>query len=158
MEKQRLNRVLAEGIGSLFFIGKILPFFQGTVASIIGCIIYLFIVKNNLIFLLFIITLLIIGFPTSELAEHFSGKKDPKEIIIDDLSGMCISLLFIPQQLKYVFIGFVIFRMLDAFKIPPADYLEDFKGSIGIMGDDIIAGIYTNIILHIGIYLSKITL
>lgn len=77
------------------------------------------------------------------------GEKDSKKIVIDDFSGMLITMLFIPASLPFIFCGFFLFRALDMVKIPPANIIEKCHGAKGIVGDDIIAGIYANLILHL---------
>ncbi len=62
---------------------------------------------------------------------------------------MLLSLLFIPYDLKLVIIAFFLFRILDTLKPYPAGRVQNIQGSIGIMGDDIIAALYTNIILQL---------
>ncbi|MCM8789576.1 MAG: phosphatidylglycerophosphatase A, partial [Candidatus Omnitrophica bacterium] len=75
-------------------------------------------------------------------------KKDAKNIVIDETSGMMLSLLFLPYQSKILILGFFIFRLLDTLKPYPAGRIQNIKGSIGVMGDDIVAAVYTNIILQ----------
>lgn len=83
-------------------------------------------------------------------AERIFSKKDAKYIVIDEISGMLLSLIFIPYyNIKIVLVGFVLFRSLDALKPYPASRIQGLYGSLGVMGDDIIAGLYTNIILQI---------
>jgi phosphatidylglycerophosphatase A len=61
---------------------------------------------------------------------------------------MLVSLLFIPTDTRFAIAGFFLFRIFDAIKIPPADEVEKFKGAKGIVGDDLVAGIYANLMLH----------
>ena len=80
--------------------------------------------------------------------ERLSGKKDPGCIVIDEVAGMLIALSFMPADLKIIFLGFLIFRILDTLKPYPAGRLQHLRGSVGVMADDLIAGIYTNIVLQ----------
>lgn len=68
---------------------------------------------------------------------------------------MLLGLVFIPYSLNLVIIAFVLFRILDTLKPFPAGRLERLPGSMGIMADDILAGIYTNIILQIVLRLTS---
>ena len=76
-------------------------------------------------------------------------KKDPSCVVIDEVCGMLLSLIFLPYNIKLVIIAFLIFRILDTLKPFPVGRLERMKGGPGIMLDDIAAGIYTNIILQV---------
>lgn len=77
------------------------------------------------------------------------NKKDAKCIVIDEVGGMLLSLIFIPHDIKLVIIAFLLFRILDMLKPYPIDALQNLKGSAGIMSDDLVAGLYTNIILQV---------
>lgn len=89
------------------------------------------------------------GFLIAGQAERIFNKKDARCIVIDEVSGILLSLIFIPYDIKLVITAFCLFRILDAIKPYPADRLQRYKGSIGIMSDDILAGLYTNIILQL---------
>ena len=91
----------------------------------------------------------VLGFLISGRAEKLFGRKDPSCIVIDEVSGMLLSLLFIPHDLKYIIAAFFLFRIFDTLKPFPAGRLQSLKGSTGIMIDDIIAAFYTNILLQI---------
>jgi phosphatidylglycerophosphatase A len=101
------------------------------------------------IYTLVTILLIILGFLVSGPTERLLNKKDARCIVIDEASGMLLSLVFLPYDIKLVVIGFCLFRILDSLKPYPAGSLQNLKGSSGIMIDDIIAGFYTNIILQI---------
>ena len=75
-------------------------------------------------------------------------KKDPSEVIIDEFLGQSIPLLFIVNYNIYeVLIAFVTFRFFDIYKIYPINKIEGLKGSYGVILDDVVAGIYSLIIL-----------
>ena len=75
-------------------------------------------------------------------------KKDPSEVIVDEFLGQSIPLLFIVNFNIYeVLIAFATFRFFDIYKIYPINKMEDLKGSYGVILDDIVAGIYSLIIL-----------
>jgi phosphatidylglycerophosphatase A len=98
---------------------------------------------------------IIVGLLVAGEAEKIFKQKDARCIVIDEIGGMLLSLLFIPYEIKWVVIAFIIFRILDATKPFPADRVQKFRGSLGIMGDDIVAGLYTNVILQIAIRLAS---
>jgi phosphatidylglycerophosphatase A len=73
--------------------------------------------------------------------------------VIDEVAGMCISLLWIPATPLNIFIGLVLFRFFDILKPLFIRKLEALPGGWGVMFDDVLAGIYANIILQIFIRL-----
>jgi len=68
-------------------------------------------------------------------------------MVIDDFAGQLVTFLFVPFDWRLFWAGFFLFRMLDMLKVFPANWMEKQNGSLGVVGDDIIAGIYANIIL-----------
>ncbi|MBD3246858.1 MAG: phosphatidylglycerophosphatase A [Candidatus Omnitrophica bacterium] len=87
-------------------------------------------------------------------AERYWKEKDCKKIVIDDVAGVMITFVGIPATPEFLFFGFFLFRYMDILKIPPADILEKQQGAVGVVGDDIIAGIYTNLLLRLFLFLS----
>lgn len=134
-------------VTSLFGIGYI-PLGSGTAASAAALLIFI-IIKNPFYFLAITLFSTIISFMLSSRAEVLFGEKDSKKIVIDDFSGMLITFLFIPHDIRYIITGFFLFRMLDMLKIPPADKIEKIKGARGVVGDDVVAGLYANIMLQL---------
>ena len=134
---------------STFFYTGYFPLIPGTAGSIAGLGIY-FLIKNNIsVYCLTLAGLLILGFWSSGRQEQLMQKKDPSCVVIDEVCGMLLSLIFLPYNIKLVIIAFLIFRILDTLKPFPVGRLERMKGGPGIMLDDIAAGIYTNIILQV---------
>ena len=144
-------------LASFFYLGY-LPFMPGTFASLVGLGIFYLVKEKPVTYLAVTSCLVFTGFLISGRAEEIFRKKDHRAIVIDEVCGMLLSLLFIPCQLKFVIIAFFIFRLMDTIKPYPADRLQDLKGSLGVMSDDIIAGIYTNIILQIALRFTSFTI
>lgn len=126
-----------------------LPLVPGTFGSIIGLLIFFSLNYSTLLLLIVTFSLLVLGLWSSAKAERVFKQKDHRCIVIDEVLGMLISLLFIPFDLKLVMIGFFLFRLLDTLKPYPAGKIEHLGGSLGVMGDDVIAGLYTNLILQL---------
>ena len=76
------------------------------------------------------------------------GKKDPGVVVVDEVVGQWVTLLFLPFTPAVAAAGFVLFRVLDVFKPWPARQLESLPDGWGIMSDDVMAGIYANLLLH----------
>ena len=92
---------------------------------------------------LFVIT----GIPACTGLEKRYGE-DPKQATADEAAGMTITLLGAPLDLLTVLVGFVLFRIFDVVKPPPARRFEDFPGGWGIMADDLMAGVYARLALQ----------
>lgn len=97
----------------------------------------------------------LIGIWSSTVVSRIWGK-DPSRVVIDEVAGMCISLLFIPVTVKCVVIALVLFRFFDIVKPLYIKKMEIFPGGWGIMLDDVLAGIYANILLQAAIWLKLI--
>ncbi|WP_242917854.1 phosphatidylglycerophosphatase A family protein [Pontibacter liquoris] len=80
--------------------------------------------------------------------------KDDKKVVIDEVAGMCISLLFIPVTGATLLAGLVLFRFFDIVKPLYIRRLEKLRGGWGVMLDDVAAGIYANIILQLFLMLE----
>jgi phosphatidylglycerophosphatase A len=81
-------------------------------------------------------------------AEALLGERDPGVVVVDEIAGQMVSLLFLPITVRTLVIGFGLFRILDVLKPWPANRLEDLPGGSGIMADDLMVGLYANLILH----------
>ncbi len=81
-------------------------------------------------------------------AEALLGEKDPGRVVVDEIAGQMVSLLFLPLTAQTLVVAFLVFRVLDVLKPWPARRLEDLPGGSGIMADDLMVGLYANLILH----------
>ena len=143
-----MRNFLIKTLSTFFYVGY-LPLIPGTFASLVGVLIFYIARTNFLIYSCVTLCVTFSGFFVSGKAEKIFNKKDPKYIVIDEVCGMLLSLMFLPLDIKLVIIAFILFRLLDIIKPYPADIFQSLSGSIGIMGDDIVAGLYTNLILQI---------
>jgi len=97
------------------------------------------------------VLLILIGVVAGDHVARRLGKKDPGLVVVDEVAGQWISLLFLPLTLGTTAAAFVLFRLMDVLKPWPARDLERLPGGIGIMADDVMAGIYANLLLRIGL-------
>lgn len=87
-------------------------------------------------------------------AEKVFKKKDSGLIVIDEIAGLLVTLFLIPWSVKSVVIGFFLFRLMDIAKPFPIRRLETkLPGGWGVVGDDVLAGIYANVALRLAIQL-----
>ena len=80
--------------------------------------------------------------------------KDHGRVVIDEVAGMCISLLFIPVTIPYVLTALLLFRFFDIVKPLYIKKMELLPGGLGVMMDDVLAGIYANILLQLFIWVN----
>lgn len=93
-------------------------------------------------------------------AERRFGRKDPSEVVIDEVGGQGVALLFLPWFAVQGFwgatltvgAGFVLFRIMDILKPPPAFILQRLKGGLGIVIDDLLAGLYALVVLQLALH------
>lgn len=123
----------------------------GTMGCLGAAALYLLIKQNLLLYSITGLILLTLGFFVSGKAEYIFKSKDAKPIVIDDTCGLLIALFLIPFSYVNLLIIFLIFRTIDVAKPFPIKRVEGLSGSLGIMGDDIIAGIYTNLIFRLAL-------
>jgi phosphatidylglycerophosphatase A len=100
-----------------------------------------------------VVLLLIAGIWAGSAAERHYGREDPGYVVIDEVVGMLVTLLFIPLTWTGVLLGFFLFRLFDILKPPPARQLEHLHGGFGIMLDDVVAGLFGNLALRLMIWL-----
>jgi len=81
-------------------------------------------------------------------AETLLGAKDPGCVVVDEIAGQMVALLFLPTTVAVILVAFFVFRVLDVLKPWPARRLEDLSGGSGIMADDLMVGLYANLLLH----------
>lgn len=135
-------------ISTIFFVGYI-SIAPGTFGSLIAMISIHFLKPDDLELLFFVIFGLILGTSCSHITEKNLGEKDSKKIVIDEFVGYMASLLFLPRTPYNLIIIFVLFRFFDIFKPFPVKLLEKkIHGGLGIMIDDLVAALYTNLSLR----------
>ena len=144
---------------TFFMIGKI-KYAPGTIASLLSCIIFLLLI--NIFNITFIFFFIFIIFCYSFIAINNSfdefNSDDPQEIVIDEVVGQMLPLFAIPiyetlyplPKIYYCVAAFLAFRLFDIWKPYPINFVDNnVKGSLGIMLDDILASIYSIIVLAI---------
>ena len=142
---------------SCLFLGFI-PWAPGTFGSLAGIVLYLFASRFGLFVNALIIMLAAIP---AVLAAHRSGmlygQTDASHIVIDEAMGMAVSLFSIRPDPAVMTAAFLLFRLFDIWKPFPIRYAEKkVPGGLGVVADDILAGIYANMALHLGVILQNI--
>lgn len=145
-----MKNFLIKAIATVFGVGYF-PVAPGTAATVVGVIIAYFLGNNLAAYSLFLLVLFGLGVVASGLMEKLLNVKDPSIACIDEVFGVMIALWGLPLMWSVMIIGFFLFRAFDMFKIYPVNKLEALPGGWGIMLDDCMAGVYTNIILRIAL-------
>lgn len=140
---------------STFFYAGFFPLIPGTFASLVGIFLFYLVKDNTVSYISLTLVLLAVGFWASNEAEKLFNKKDASVIVIDEVAGMLLSLIFIPYDIRLVIAGFFLFRIFDTLKPYPACSLQKLKGGLGVMSDDIVAALYTNIVLQVVLRLAS---
>lgn len=143
---------LAWGVGTFFGIGLMHPG-PGTWAA--GATVLLWwlgaqrTTHTAVVALITTVVVTLIGIPASTRVARESGIKDPGFVVIDEVAGQMFSLIIAPLRWKYLLLSLILFRCFDIFKPPPLRALERLPEGIGIMVDDVGAGLYSLLVLAI---------
>lgn len=133
-----------------FHIGKI-PFAPGTFGALLGLPLCFFLSRLSLqAALFFTLTGLGVTIWIAHHAQRAFNENDPSAIVIDEIAGMAVTLLGLPFTFTFASAGFCLFRFFDILKPFPIRYLEKrVPGGAGIVLDDVLAGIFSNILLRV---------
>lgn len=133
------------------------PKAPGTVGAIGGCLVSV-LLKHYTVYPIPLLAVLIllfipIGAYCSNKVETYWGK-DPSEIVIDEIVGMWIALWALPSGWLYTLAAFVLFRFFDIYKPLLINKMEKLKGGWGVMMDDVLAGLYANLVIQLFHFLN----
>lgn len=144
--KNRLALVIATFFGSGYS-----PFAPGTAGTLAAVPIHYFLLShvNTYTYIMVVLALTIVGIWASDVAVGLFSNKDPRQVVIDEVCGYFVTMFLVPLSVTSVVLGFFLFRAFDILKPPPARQFEDLPGGIGIVADDLMAGVYANIVLQV---------
>lgn len=136
---------LAYGFGAGF-----IPFAPGTFGSLIGVALFWFMARlkplayAGIVVVMFVVGIFICGQTARDIASV-----DPEFIVYDEIVGFLVAMYLMPANWRWVVAGFVIYRAFDIWKPFPIHAVEEkLELGLAIMADDVIAGIYTLVVLH----------
>ena len=144
-----LKYKFSEFICTVLYIGK-LPLAPGTFGSLAALICWFFI-KPSLsdpLFLLITGGIFFLGTACSEIIVSGGNVKDPQYIVIDEWVGMWIGLYLVEHSILWGLAAFFCFRIFDIFKPGPIGEMDKMNGGIGVMMDDVVAGILTCLLMQ----------
>lgn len=127
------------------------PFASGTVGTLGAIPLYLLLARMPLwLYLATLVPFFFLSCWVSGEAEKVFGEQDSGKIVIDEVIGYLITMAGAPADLKSVVAGFFLFRFFDIVKVPPARYFDQqMKNGYGVVLDDVVAGIYACVALHL---------
>jgi phosphatidylglycerophosphatase A len=145
---QRLATLLATGFGSGYS-----PVVPGTAGSFVGLLLYWPIARlAPPVQAALVVSLSLAGIWSAARVARAVRDEDPGIVVVDEFAGMWVSLLFLPLTPFTAAAGFVLFRVLDVIKPFPAKQFERLPGGLGIVADDLMAGVYANLLLRLTLY------
>ena len=129
-----------------------MPKAPGTLGSAVGLLLWFLLPASAWAQACAIALVVIAGSWSADVAERHFGRHDPGQVVIDEVAGMLITLFLNPFSWFSATVGFLLFRAADIVKPFPARRLERLPGGLGIMADDVMAGIYANLGLRLCIW------
>lgn len=140
---ERLRVLLATGLG----LGRA-PIAPGTVGSAAGLLLVALLwgVGGDWTVVAGAVVVTFVGMWAAGAAEAYFGRRDPGPVVVDEIAGQMVSLLFLAPTPTALAVAFVLFRVFDVWKPFPVRQVERLPGASGIMVDDLLAGAYANLL------------
>ena len=121
----------------------------GTVGSALAVVIIWVVPFSRAGLVVFFVVVTLAGTWAAHRAERLLGTKDPGPIVIDEIAGMTLAVLPFPPTLAVLAAGFILFRIFDVTKPFPAHASQRLRGGLGVVVDDLIAGLYALVVIAI---------
>ena len=128
----------------------LIPKAPGTAGTLLGIpIVYCLQPIGDIGFLAVVVFLFVVGVYSCQVTANALNQHDPGVIVWDEITGYCIALVFVPISAATLILAFVLFRFFDILKPWPISYFDKrLQGGFGIMFDDVIAGVFANLVLQ----------
>lgn len=132
-----------------FYVGK-LPIAPGTFGTLVAIpLILVYWDKGILAQISISLAVFFVGIWASTVVSQNFSNDDPDFVVIDEIAGLMVSMIGIKPTWEYILIAFILFRIFDILKPFPIKRFEKLEAGLGIMADDVVAGIYVLILMHI---------
>ena len=150
---KNISSKISHVLATFFYIGYA-PKMPGTAASLVTMLLVYFLPLLPIMYGIIIVSMILVcGVIVSGNFEKDSGIKDPSIVVIDEVAGMWLALLFTPKTIAWYLVAFGLFRFFDIYKPHPIDIPDKLMtGGWGIMLDDILAGLATGVIILMFVY------
>lgn len=119
----------------------------GTVGSFVTAVAIWLLPFNRMRMAITLVAVTLVGLWAGSRVERVLGRKDPGLIVIDEVAGMLLSMILLPRTLPVLVTAFLLFRLFDIWKPFPARESQALTGGMGVMVDDLIAGLYTLVLV-----------
>jgi phosphatidylglycerophosphatase A len=145
---------LAALIATFFGIGRLRPG-PGTWASAATTLLWALLAQaiapsmRSMVVIGLALLVVLVGIPAATRVSRSTGIKDPQFVVIDEVAGQLVALIAVPLNWKSFLAGFILFRAFDILKPPPVRQLEALPEGVGIVVDDVAAGFYALLALHL---------
>jgi phosphatidylglycerophosphatase A len=123
------------------------PVAPGTAGSLVTAVAIWLLPLTPLRIAVALVVVTVVGIWAGSRVERVLGRKDPGVIVIDEVAGMLLSVILLPRRLPVLVTAFLLFRLFDVWKPFPARESQSLTGGVGVMVDDLIAGLYTLILI-----------
>ena len=123
------------------------PVASGTVGSFVTVVAIWLLPLTPLRIAVAVVVVTLIGIWAGSRVERVLGRKDPGVIVIDEVAGMLLSVILLPRTIPVLITAFLLFRLFDIWKPFPARESQALTGGMGVMVDDLVAGVYTLVLL-----------
>lgn len=145
---------IAVGFGAGFF-----PKAPGTAGTLVAIPLILLIARlPEFLQISVLAALFVLGCFVCHRAADLLGESDPGSVVWDEIVGYCFAMALLPVSLQTVIVTFILFRLADIFKPWPISWIDKrMRGGLGIMLDDLLAGILVNIVAHALIFFNWMT-
>ncbi|MBT3446147.1 phosphatidylglycerophosphatase A [bacterium] len=141
---------------STFFYSGFFPKAPGTFGTLMGALLYsiivIFLDYSNSYLLYITIVVILVSIISSHYAIRIFNSNDPQCVVIDEVAGIFVTMLFIPFSIPNLLMGIILFRLFDIWKPLFIKSAEKMHGGLGITMDDVLAGLASNIILRLIIF------
>lgn len=148
---EKFVKIVAVGFGS-----GLSPLAPGTVGTLVGIPLFLlFATFSRPLYLLSVTALFFLAVFVSQEAEKLFRERDPSRVVIDEVVGFLVTMFLVAPTTAHILLGFLLFRLFDITKPFPIRACERrLPGGYGIVGDDVVAGVYANVVLQLIIALT----
>ena len=146
-------RGLARFVATAAYTGYA-PVAPGTVGSLVGLILLAAVRQIDTLWLepAVLVVVIMVGTWAADHVEADEGRQDPGIVVVDEVAGMLLTMLFLPLTWWAGIVGFLAFRGFDIVKPFPAGWAERLPGGIGVMTDDLVAGVYAAIVVRLSLW------
>lgn len=123
------------------------PVASGTVGSFVTVVAIWLLPLTPLRIAVALVIVVLVGIWAGSRVERVLGKKDPGVIVVDEVAGMLLSVILLPRTIPVLITAFLLFRLFDIWKPFPARESQALTGGMGVMVDDLIAGVYALVLV-----------